>query len=86
MKDKNGMPIGIVVDVLNGDVERALKKLKKKVNNDGIMQILKDKEGFIKPSEMNRRDKARAISRARKQASMENSDCYTQEYSEKLKN
>jgi len=82
MKERDG----IVVDVLNGDLERALKKLKKKVNNEGIMQILKDKEGFIKPSEMKRRDRARSISKAKKQARLDNSDFYTQEYTEKTKN
>ena len=62
---------GIVVEVLNGDLEKALKKFKKRVANAGIFQDLKNHEAFIKPSERRRREKAQAISREKKRASME---------------
>jgi ribosomal protein S21 len=71
MKNKNQWPQGLVVEVVNGDVERALRKLKKKVQNSGLFQELKNHEHFIKPSELRRRDLAQARSRARKRARSE---------------
>lgn len=72
MRDKNGWtPRGLVVEVQNGDVERALRKLKKKVQNEGIFQELKKRECYVKPSEQKRRERAQAISRMRKKARMD---------------
>lgn len=71
MRDKNYMPQGIVVEVQYGDLERALKKLKKKVQNEGIFQELKKREHFVKPSEKKRRAKGQAISRIKKRQRIE---------------
>lgn len=71
MKDRNYLPQGLVVEVINGDVERALRKLKKKSQNEGIFQDLKKHEHFTKPSELRRRQKAQARARARKKQRIE---------------
>jgi small subunit ribosomal protein S21 len=66
MKDRVHFSQGIVVEVQHGDIERALKKLKKKMQNEGIFQELKKREHFVKPSEQARRAKGRTIARNRK--------------------
>jgi|688.fasta_scaffold547294_2 small subunit ribosomal protein S21 len=66
MRDKNGLPQGIVVEVQNGDIERALRKLKKKMQNEGVLQDLKKKEFYVKPSEIRRRARGQALARMRK--------------------
>ena len=71
MKDKVHLPQGIVVEVQYGDLEKALRKLKKKVQNEGIFQELKKHEHFIKPSEKRRRAKGQAIARLRKRQRIE---------------
>jgi len=54
---------GLTVQVRNNDVNGALRKFKRKVNDDGILQTLKEKEFYEKPSE--KRKKAKAAGRAR---------------------
>ena len=64
-RDKNA-PVrvpGLKVWVQNGDVDRALRKLKKKVANAGIVRELKEREYYEKPSERKRKEKARAVKR-----------------------
>ena len=73
MRDKGYMTQDLVVEVVNGDVERALRKLKKKAQNAGIFQELKNREFYVKPSELRRREKAQARSRARKKQRLEES-------------
>jgi small subunit ribosomal protein S21 len=68
---------GLRVEVRNGDVNFALRKFKKKVQEDGILQTLREKEFFEKPSIT--RAKAKKAGRARwlkKQAQM-NGDVIT---------
>ena len=63
---------GLTVEVRNGDLAYALRKFKKKVQEDGILQDLREREHYTKPSE--KRKKAKAAGRARwlkKQAKME---------------
>tara|TARA_Y100000004_G_scaffold190804_1_gene248497 strand:- start:562 stop:810 length:249 start_codon:yes stop_codon:yes gene_type:complete len=48
---------GLSVTVFNNNVEEALKRLKKKVKNSNIMQDLREKQYYIKPSELNRQKK-----------------------------
>ena len=70
--DKNA-PVkvsGLKVWVQHGEVDRALRKFKKKVNNDGKFRILKEREYFEKPSERKRKQKARAVKRWQKQAAI----------------
>lgn len=50
----------------DGDVNKAIKKLKKKVNNSGILQDVKERQHFEKPSEKRKLAKARAKSRWKK--------------------
>lgn len=52
-----------MVEVRNGDFAFALRKFKKKVQEDGILQELRERQHFEKPSET--RKKAKAAGRAR---------------------
>jgi|TARA_Y100000385_G_scaffold237693_1_gene252400 small subunit ribosomal protein S21 len=54
---------GLLVEVRNGDFAFALRKFKKKVQEDGILQELRERQHFEKPSET--RKKAKAAGRAR---------------------
>lgn len=54
---------GLYVEVHNNDVSRALRKLKKMVNNDGLLKELRDREYYEKPSL--KRKKAKAAARKR---------------------
>jgi small subunit ribosomal protein S21 len=44
----------IIINVQNGNVEKALKEYKRKVQNTKQNQILRDRQEFVKPS-VNRR-------------------------------
>jgi len=44
--------------------EKALRRFKKKCNKEGLMQRLKEKKHYEKPSEKRRRRLAKAIARA----------------------
>ena len=54
---------GIAVVVQNGNVDAALRKFKKKVQEEGIIQEVRSRQEYVKPSE--KRRKAKAASRAR---------------------
>ena len=54
---------GLTVIVRNGNVEQAIRKLKKMVMKDGILQEVRDRRYFISNTE--RRLKAKAAGRAR---------------------
>jgi small subunit ribosomal protein S21 len=58
-----GGPMGLYVEVRNNDIGWALRKFKKKVQEDGILQELRNREFFEKPSI--KRKKAKAAARAR---------------------
>lgn len=60
---ENQVKTGLTVEVRNGDFNYALRKFKKKVQEDGILQELREREHYVKPSE--RRKKAKAAGRAR---------------------
>lgn len=51
------------VEVRNGDFNGAMRRFKKKVQNSGLMQELREREHYTKPSE--RRKTAKAAGRAR---------------------
>ena len=53
----------LCVEVRNNDVNGALRKFKRKINEDGILQTLRQKEFYEKPSE--KRKRAKAAGRAR---------------------
>ena len=46
--------IGLSVTVFNNNVDEALKRLKRKVKNSNLMQDLRAREYFIKPSVIKR--------------------------------
>lgn len=54
---------GLAVEVRNNDVNFALRKFKKKVQEDGVLQEVRRREFYEKPSET--RKKAKAAGRAR---------------------
>jgi small subunit ribosomal protein S21 len=68
---------GLTVEVRNGDVNFALRKFKKKIAEDGILQELREREAFEKPSIT--RAKAKKAGRARwlKKQSQMNGDITT---------
>ncbi len=48
---------GLTVEVKNGNFERALRKWKKKCTEEGIVQEVRDRKQFVKPSEVKRKAK-----------------------------
>jgi small subunit ribosomal protein S21 len=54
---------GLRVEVRNGDVNGALRKFKKKIQESGILQELRERQEYTKPSQV--RKKAKAAARAR---------------------
>lgn len=54
---------GLTVEVKNGDFNKALRIFKKKVQEAGIIQELRERQAYVKPSEV--RKKAKAAGRAR---------------------
>ena len=51
------------VAVKNGNVERAMRTLKKKLQKEGLLRELKQKQYFEKPSAKRKRKKAEGIKR-----------------------
>jgi len=65
-KDFKKMPVfvkGLKVEVRNDNVNDALRKFKKKVQEDGKLQEVKEREEYTKPSVARARAKAAARSR-----------------------
>lgn len=54
--------------VRDNNVEQALRVLKKKMQREGLFREMKARKAFEKPSERRVREKAEAVSRARKAA------------------
>ncbi len=57
---------GFHVEVYNNDISRALRKLKKKLADDGIFQELRNREAFESKGTKRRKAKEAAIRRHRK--------------------
>ena len=55
----------IAVKVYENDVEKAMRILKKKIQNDGLFKRLKLKKSYEKPSEYRRRKMREALRRER---------------------
>ncbi len=55
----------IAVQVIDNDLEKAMRILKKKIQNDGLFKRLKLKKNFEKPSEYRRRKMREAARRQR---------------------
>ena len=54
---------GLTVEVRNNDFNGAMRKFKKRVQEAGIIQEIRERKEFVKPSEQRR--KAKAAGRAR---------------------
>jgi small subunit ribosomal protein S21 len=54
---------GLRVEVKNGNITRAWRKLKKLLQDEGVTQELRDRRFYEKPSEKRNRKKAMAIKR-----------------------
>jgi small subunit ribosomal protein S21 len=59
----------IEVKVYDNDLEKAMRILKKKIQNDGLFKRLKLKKSYEKPSEYRRRKQREAVRRQRIAAS-----------------
>jgi len=55
--------MGITIEVRNNNIEKALRVLKKKLNKDGQMKELKQRQYYQKPSEIKREKKKEGIRR-----------------------
>ena len=55
----------IEVRVIDNDIEKAMRILKKKIQNDGLFKRLKLKKNYEKPSEFRRRKQREALRRER---------------------
>ena len=58
--------MSVTIQVRNGNVEQALRVLKKKLQKDGLLKELKAKQYFEKPSEKKRRKKKEGIANFKK--------------------
>jgi small subunit ribosomal protein S21 len=56
----------MLVVVKNGNVDRAIRTLKRKIAEDGMFRKLQEKERFEKPSDKRRRKLKSAMVRERK--------------------
>ena len=65
---------GLSVEVRNGDVAFALRKFKKKVAEDGVLQELRQREFFEKPSIKRAKAKKAGIARWKKKVAQMNGD------------
>jgi small subunit ribosomal protein S21 len=54
------------IDVRNGNLDRALKVMRRKLADDGMFRELQEKQAYEKPSERRRRKLRSAIVRERK--------------------
>ena len=63
---------GRKVIVKDGNVEKALRKLKKKVSESGLLQDLQSRQTYTKPSVKRKIEKAMAKKRWKKQLAQQN--------------
>lgn len=66
MNDKPFKAIGNLVFVTNDNVEKALRKFKKKVQESGVLQTLREKETYEKPTTRRKKSKNAAVRRWKK--------------------
>ena len=57
---------GRTVEVRDGNVEKALRKLKKKVNNSKVLMEVREREAYVKPSTKRKLAQGAAKSRWKK--------------------
>ena len=56
----------VEVQVRNGNLEKAMRVLKKKVQKEGLLKELKDRQYYTKPSEKKREAKKQGIKNVKK--------------------
>ena len=59
------------MQVKDGQVDKAIRKLKKKVNNSGILQEVRKRQEYVKPSTKRKLAKGAAKSRWRKKVAQD---------------
>ena len=64
--------MGKKVIVKDGNVEKALRKLKKKVQESGLLQELQSRETYVKPSVRRKMAREMAKKRWKKQVAQQN--------------
>ena len=64
-------PLGNKVIVIDGNVDQALRKFKKKVSNSGLIDDIKKNEFYEKPTNKRKVKKAMAIKREKKRQATE---------------
>ena len=65
-KRNDYQPRGLVVKVVNNNVDSAISQLKRKINDEGLKKELRDREHFVSKGQKRRKAKAAGISRYRK--------------------
>ena len=65
-KTHQPQPKGLKVEVRDNDVNKALRLFKKKVQEDGLLQELRAREFYEKPTAKRKRKKAAGIARQKK--------------------
>jgi len=63
---------GLSVKVQNNNVDQAMRKLKKKMMNDGILQELRDRQHFVSNTAKRLASEAAATARHRRRIAKEN--------------
>jgi len=58
--------LSVTIQVRNGNLEQAMRVLKKKVQKDGLLKDLRAKQYYEKPSEKKRRKKKEGIANFKK--------------------
>lgn len=66
MNEKTVKLIGNLVVVTNDNVEKALRKFKKRVSESGLLQELRDRETYEKPTTRRKKAKNSAVRRWKK--------------------
>jgi len=63
--------VGLKVEVVNDQVEKALRKFKKKVQESGLLQDLREREFYEKPTTARKKAKSQAKRRWQKKVASE---------------
>ena len=71
MRHKPSKLIGLRVEVVNDQVDKALRKFKKKVTESGLLQTLRDREFYEKPTTARKKAKNAAKRRWQKKVAAE---------------
>ena len=65
------------VEVRNGNVDQAIRVLKKKLQQDGLFNELREREYYMSKSEKRRRSKAAAIRRQKREDVKREEEAYS---------